>query len=602
MFFAWDMDCSEGKEFSMKKKKDRSNGITALYERLSRDDDNAGESNSITHQKQMLEDYAIKNGFSNLVHFTDDGWSGASFDRPAWNRLVEGVKSGQITAVIAKDLSRIGRDHLQVGFFTDILFREKEIRFIAINNSIDSDRQDSGEFAPFLNIMNEWYVRDTSKKIKAVLKTRGTSGNAHTSNIPPYGYLKDPDNPDHWIIDPEAAEVVRRIFRMTIEGKGPYTIARELAQDKIERPSYYLGKKGLGNHAGNYNKENPYAWRGNQVAALIARPEYIGKTVNFRTYKNSYKDKKQKKADKEDWVIFEGTQDAIVDTETWELAQKLRQNVRKADPLGEPNVLTGRIFCADCGAPMYNHRNGNPRTRVYYTAKGERRTQKSNPEDSFECSTYNLSRQIYGRTCSCHHISTTALKRIILETIQKTCDYVSLNEQDFVKSLQEASVLQNASVSDAVKRRIDQNEKRVHELDLVQMSRCPDAVRRAHAVNAFDADAGCFHPGAADGLRAHMRQFSGLCLRRYISTDTEGICDGVPHFLAARRLPHQLRQVFRGTAGAVSRFTQEKAEGGFRFGTELVHGVMGLQNCDIGIFRSGFTQGGAERTALLLPG
>ena len=467
MFFAWDMDCSERKEFSMKRKKDRSNGITALYERLSRDDDNAGESNSITHQKQMLEDYAIKNGFSNLVHFTDDGWSGASFDRPAWNRLVEGVKSGQITAVIAKDLSRIGRDHLQVGFFTDILFREKEIRFIAINNSIDSDKQDSGEFAPFLNIMNEWYVRDTSKKIKAVLKTRGTSGNAHTSNIPPYGYLKDPDNPDHWIVDPEAAEVVRRIFRMTIEGKGPYTIARELAQDKIERPSYYLGKKGLGNHAGNYDKDNPYSWRGNQVATLIARPEYIGRTVNFRTYKNSYKDKKQKKADKEDWVVFEGTQDPIIDIETWELAQKLRQNVRKADPLGEPNVLTGRIFCADCGAPMYNHRNGNLRTRVYYTAKGERRTKKSNPGDSFECSTYNLSRQMYGRTCSCHHISTAALKRIILETIQKTCAYVSLNEAEFVESLQEASVLQNASVSDAVKRRLDQNEKRVRELDLL---------------------------------------------------------------------------------------------------------------------------------------
>ena len=449
----------------MKRKKNRSNGITALYERLSRDDDNAGESNSITHQKQMLEEYATKNGFTNLVHFTDDGWSGASFDRPAWNRLVDGVKNGQITAVIAKDLSRIGRDHLQVGFFTDILFREKEIRFIAINNSIDSDRQDSSEFAPFLNIMNEWYVRDTSKKIKAVLKTRGTSGNAHTSNIPPYGYLKDPENPDHWIIDPEAAEVVRMIFRMTIEGKGPYTIARELAEAKIERPSYYLGQKGIGNHATNYDKENPYAWRGNQVATLIARPEYIGKTVNFRTYKNSYKDKKQKKADKEDWIIFEGTQEPIIDVETWELAQKLRQNVRKADSLGEPNVLTGRVYCADCGAPMYNHRNGKGRTRVYYTAKGERRTQTYDPDDSFECSTYNLSRQMYGRSCSCHHISTRALKRIILETIQKTCSYVSLNEREFVESLQEAAVLQNAAVSDTVKRRLEQNEKRVHELD-----------------------------------------------------------------------------------------------------------------------------------------
>ena len=299
----------------MRRKKDRSNGITALYERLSRDDDNAGESNSIVHQKQMLEDYAMKHGFTNLVHFTDDGWSGATFDRPSWNRLVEGVKNGEITACICKDMSRIGRDHLQVGFFTDILFREKEVRFIAINNGIDSDRQETSEFAPFLNIMNEWFVRDTSKKIKAVLKSRGSSGNAHTSNIPPYGYLKDPENPDHWIIDEEAAEVVRRIYRMTIEGKGPYQIARELSEEKIERPSYYLGKKGLGNHASNYDKENPYMWRGNQVTTLIARPEYIGKTVNFRTFKNSYKDKKTKRADKEDWVVFDDTQEPIVDEE-----------------------------------------------------------------------------------------------------------------------------------------------------------------------------------------------------------------------------------------------------------------------------------------------
>ena len=317
----------------MRRKKDKSNGITALYERLSRDDDNAGESNSIVHQKQMLEDYAMKHGFTNLVHFTDDGWSGATFDRPSWNRLVEGVKNGEITACICKDMSRIGRDHLQVGFFTDILFREKEVRFIAINNGIDSDRQETSEFAPFLNIMNEWFVRDTSKKIKAVLKSRGSSGNAHTSNIPPYGYLKDPENPDHWIIDEEAAEVVRRIYRMTIEGKGPYQIARELSEEKIERPSYYLGKKGLGNHASNYDKENPYMWRGNQVTTLIARPEYIGKTVNFRTFKNSYKDKKTKRADKEDWVVFDDTQEPIVDEETWLLAQKLRQNVRKADDI-----------------------------------------------------------------------------------------------------------------------------------------------------------------------------------------------------------------------------------------------------------------------------
>ena len=451
----------------MRRKKDKSNGITALYERLSRDDDNAGESNSIVHQKQMLEDYAIKHGFTNLVHFTDDGWSGATFDRPSWNRLVEGVKNGEITACICKDMSRIGRDHLQVGFFTDILFREKEVRFIAINNGIDSDRQETSEFAPFLNIMNEWFVRDTSKKIKAVLKSRGSSGNAHTSNIPPYGYLKDPENPDHWIIDEEAAEVVRRIYRMTIEGKGPYQIARELSEEKIERPSYYLGKKGLGNHASNYDKENPYMWRGNQVTTLIARPEYIGKTVNFRTFKNSYKDKKTKRADKEDWVVFDDTQEPIVDEETWLLAQKLRQNVRKADPMGEPNVLTGKIYCADCGAPMYNHRQRKGRERIYYTAKGEKRTSYSNPADCYECSTYNLGRQKYDRHCTCHHISTKALKSIILKTIQETCHYVSLNEREFVYSLQEESAMKDIAVSETVKKRIERNQKRLHELDML---------------------------------------------------------------------------------------------------------------------------------------
>ena len=399
----------------------------------------------------MLEDYAMKHGFTNLVHFTDDGWSGATFDRPSWNRLVEGVKNGEITACICKDMSRIGRDHLQVGFFTDILFREKEVRFIAINNGIDSDRQETSEFAPFLNIMNEWFVRDTSKKIKAVLKSRGSSGNAHTSNIPPYGYLKDPENPDHWIIDEEAAEVVRRIYRMTIEGKGPYQIARELSEEKIERPSYYLGKKGLGNHASNYDKENPYMWRGNQVTTLIARPEYIGKTVNFRTFKNSYKDKKTKRADKEDWVVFDDTQEPIVDEETWLLAQKLRQNVRKADPMGEPNVLTGKIYCADCGAPMYNHRQRKGRERIYYTAKGEKRTSHSNPADCYECSTYNLGCQRYGlkvgRTgmacCPFHSDKSPSMKldeRYYCFGCGATGDAVDLTAKLFGIGLREAAV------------------------------------------------------------------------------------------------------------------------------------------------------------------
>ena len=222
----------------MRRKKDRSNGITALYERLSRDDDNAGESNSIVHQKQMLEDYAMKHGFTNLVHFTDDGWSGATFDRPSWNRLVEGVKNGEITACICKDMSRIGRDHLQVGFFTDILFREKEVRFIAINNGIDSDRQETSEFAPFLNIMNEWYAKDTSKKIKAVFKAKMRDGK-RVSGAVPYGYYRKPEDKQTLYVDEASASVVRRIFQLACDGMGATAIADTLSEDKILIPSAY---------------------------------------------------------------------------------------------------------------------------------------------------------------------------------------------------------------------------------------------------------------------------------------------------------------------------------------------------------------------------
>ena len=374
----------------MKKKKVKEIGITALYERLSRDDDGDGDSNSIVHQKQMLEAYAKEHGFVNLRHYTDDGWSGASFDRPAWNELVAGVKAEEITTVIVKDLSRVGRDHLQVGFFTDILFREKEVHFIAIGNGIDSNDQQSSEFAPFLNIMNEWYVRDTSKKIKSVLKARGMSGSAHTSNCACYGYKKDPENPDKWVIDEEAASVVREIFQMCVDGKGPYEIARCLAERKVERPSYYLAKRGLGNHQSDCDYSNPYTWRGHTVATILERPEYTGCTVNFRTYKNSYKDKKIKKADKSDWVIFEGTQEPIIDKETWSIVQNLRKHTRRTDSLGEANPLTGKVFCGECGSLMYNHRRKNGRVRVYYTSKGERRESYSKPEDCYACSKHMI--------------------------------------------------------------------------------------------------------------------------------------------------------------------------------------------------------------------
>lgn len=446
----------------MKKKKVKEIGITALYERLSRDDDGDGDSNSIVHQKQMLETYAKEHGFINLHHYTDDGWSGASFDRPAWNELVSGVKDGKITTVIVKDLSRVGRDHLQVGFFTDILFREKEVRFIAVGNSIDSNDQQSNEFAPFLNIMNEWYVRDTSKKIKAVLKSRGMSGKAHTSNSPCYGYVKDPENPDHWVVDEEAAAIVRRIFQMSIDGKGPYEIARCLAESKVERPSYYLAKKGIGNHQSDCDYNNPYMWRGNTVASILDRLEYTGCTVNFRTYKKSYKEKKSQKADKADWVIFEGTQEPIIDKETWNIVQGLRKNVRRADSLGEANPLTGKVICGECGSVMYNHRRKNGRIRVYYTPKGERRESFSKPEDCYSCSQNALGRQKYQKVCSCHAIRTSALRKIALECIRRTCAYVNNNQEEFLNLYNQISESQSRTRLEELKSRISKAERRAY--------------------------------------------------------------------------------------------------------------------------------------------
>ena len=309
----------------MRRKKDKSNGITALYERLSRDDDNAGESNSIVHQKQMLEDYAIKHGFTNLVHFTDDGWSGATFDRPSWNRLVEGVKNGEITACICKDMSRIGRDHLQVGFFTDILFREKEVRFIAINNGIDSDRQETSEFAPFLNIMNEWYAKDTSKKIKAVFKAKMRDGK-RVSGAVPYGYYRKPEDKQTLYVDEASASVVRRIFQLACDGMGATAIADTLSEDKILIPSAYARQ----NHPEDCqctNYHDPYTWNATTVGYILNRREYLGHTVLGKTTRDNFKTKRKRIANEDELLVFYNTHEAMAEYKA--ILEKGRQNNRK---------------------------------------------------------------------------------------------------------------------------------------------------------------------------------------------------------------------------------------------------------------------------------
>ena len=444
----------------MKPKKLGNGKITALYERLSRDDDLTGDSNSIINQKKMLEDYAKANGFTNCVHFTDDGWSGGSFDHPSWKRMIEGIGKGEIAAVLVKDLSRVGRDYLQVGFYTEVMFREKGVRFVAITNGVDSDKRESSEFAPFLNIMNEWYIRDCSRKITSVLRARGMSGK-HTSNHCIYGYKKDPNDKDHWIIDEEAAEVVRRIYRMAIEGKGPYEIARILATEKVERPSYYLAQRGMGNHQSNYNAADPYTWRGGTVADILSKQEYMGHTVNFRTYKESYKDKRVKMTPKEDLVIFENTQEAIIDKETWERVQTLRKTIRRTDSIGKANPLTGLMFCADCGAKMYNHRGkaGNARDWA-----GRPNGKKRPDRDEYNCSRYDLGNQHYDKYCTTHLIRTAVVNELLLEAIKGVCDYALNNEAEFMAQVCSASEDRQEKAARSIRQRKQRNEKRTDEL------------------------------------------------------------------------------------------------------------------------------------------
>lgn len=426
--------------------------ITALYERLSRDDDLAGDSSSIVNQKRYLEGYAQQRGYTNIRHYTDDGFSGGNFDRPDWKRLVADIEAGRVSTVLVKDMSRVGRNYLQTGFYTEVFFREHGVHFIAIANNIDSDDSSTGEFAPFLNIMSEWYLRDQSRKVAMAYKVKGNAGKPVTNNVI-YGYQKDPKDKDHWLIDEEAAAVVRRIFRLTIEGHGPYEIARILFDDQVETPAVYAARHGRGTWKAKEEFPYPYSWDGFVVGSILSKPEYMGDTVNFRTYKESYKDKKRIPKAKEDWLIFENTHEAIVDRETWELAQKLRKTPKRIDTFGVANPLTGLLYCADCGEKMYNHRTkGNVEKGVY-------------PTDFFDCSTYTLANQRYSKACKGHYITTKALRELILETIRTAAAYAIDNKDAFLEKVRAASQIRQEETAKNAKRKLNKDRKRRDELD-----------------------------------------------------------------------------------------------------------------------------------------
>ena len=357
--------------------------------------------------------------------------------------------------VLVKDMSRIGRNYLQTGFYTEVFFREHGVHFIAVANNVDSEDQNSSEFAPFLNIMNEWYLRDQSRKIKAAYKVKGKSGKP-TTNIPPYGYLKDPKDINRWIVDEEAAAVIRRIFHMAVDGHGPYDIARKLTAEKVETPSRHLARLGTGTCKGKSDPDRPYDWYGQSVVNILTRPEYLGHTVNFRTNKRSYKEKRVFN-DPADWMIFENTHEAIIGEETFRLAQKVCQVRHRTDTVGEANPLTGLVYCADCGKRMYNHR-------------AKRATEDGKQiitSDGYNCSSYTLSYQHEHKVCFSHHVSTTALRELILETIRTVSTYAIQNETDFVQKVREASEIRQAESAKELKRTIQKAKRRCKELDTI---------------------------------------------------------------------------------------------------------------------------------------
>lgn len=424
--------------------------ITALYERLSRDDELQGESNSIINQKAFLEDYAKRNGFMNIRHFTDDGVSGTTFDRKGFQAMIAEVEAGAVATIIVKDMSRFGRDYLKVGLYTDVLFKDKGVRFIAVNNGIDSDKQGDNDFTPFLNIMNEWYARDSSRKIQAIFKARMQEGKRVSPSVP-YGYRRDPQDKQHLIVDEEAAAVVRRVYQMVIDGYGVKAIADTLTADKVLIPAAYAKQNcPENNHSKGFH--DPYRWSITSVGYILTKQEYMGHTVLGKTITVNYKGKKRRKAEPDELMIFKNTHEAIVDEETWELARRLRRTIRRPSYADRPaNPLTGLLYCADCGHKM-THRQPPPDKEKIYDC-----------DDNYICGSY---RQIT-RDCTMHYIKTSVLQDLILSAIQEASAFVRSDEKEFLRIVREETDAGAEREAKEKKKRLHKAEKRIAELDVL---------------------------------------------------------------------------------------------------------------------------------------
>lgn len=397
------------------KKKKENIGITALYCRLSRDDGAEGDSNSVANQKRMLAKYAKENGFGNTRFYVDDGYTGTNFNRPGFQQMLEDIEMGYVSTIIVKDMSRLGRDYLQVGYYTDTYFPDRNIRFIAVNDCVDSNDGEN-ELAPFRNVMNEMYARDISRKVRSSHRLRGNAGEPLSQ--PPYGYMKSPENKKKWIVDAEAAQVVQDIFRMCLEGKGNETIARILQEQKVLIPMAYWQSKGLP-RGGKKTQPNPYKWGKTTVAKILAQQEYCGDVINFKTYSKSFKNKARMPNPEENWAVFKNVHEPIIDRETFEAVQKLISKTKRRAPKkenAEKNMFCDLLYCVDCGSKLWSHVNTVNKNIQY-----------------FSCSNYKTDTR---GTCETrHYIRADAIEQVVMLELRRMAQFLQDDEEAFAELL-----------------------------------------------------------------------------------------------------------------------------------------------------------------------
>ena len=426
---------------------------TALYCRLSCDDDLQGDSNSIRNQKMLLKQYADEHRLRNVRFYVDDGYSGSNFDRPDFQRMIRDIDEGKVSTVIVKDMSRFGRDHILVGYYTKYYFAEADVRFIAVYDQVDSETNPDDDITPFKNILNEMYAKDCSKKIKAVMKAKGNAGK-HLASHPPLGYKKDPNDKEKWVIDERGAETVREIFSLCMNGYGPTQIARILTERKVDTPVVYFHKHGL--PTPSKIRDGSEIWDQKSVAGILENLEYTGCTVNFKYCKKSYKSKKRIKLPQEEWLVFENTQEAIIDRQTYDTVQKIRQCKRRPTPMGEMNALSGMLYCADCGKRMYLCRCTTMKQAEY-----------------FNCSTYRKKKK---NLCTSHQITVKAVEILLLDDLRRTLRFAQSQKEEFLQILEENSEVKTKQEIKENLRKLSAAEERIKALDKIIQSLYEDKV------------------------------------------------------------------------------------------------------------------------------